>query len=248
MFWDLTRFCSQFAVYEGLADPDIVTSIAYPLPVGWRHNRIPAMVVINSEVNPASGDFQVTARINDLTVLARPHLSLQVGSRVNVKPDNKCAEDVHFSWVEIKRGAIPVPIKTLQHYHEDLIDWQRSPEIVNGQLRITGKAPAGSLTFEDSDNYCGQFTLYALDQEGYHHLATINELLPDGYHWTDPEAEFTEAKIYSDGRFEAVAEIWDRDVLQHDHLVLRVRVAPKVNTTTDQCETATTIGAIAVKK
>ena len=241
-------YCSQFALFERLADPEYIASIADPMPVGWTHNTVPAIVVVNSEINPASGDFLITARVNDLSVLSAVNLSLQIVSRVSTGTNGKCEEDIHFSQVEIVRDVIQDEIKQIKHYHEDLIEWYQIPEVRNSGMRMVGKAPPGVLSFDDSEDYCSQFTLYSLDVEGYHYLATIAQLLPEGYHWTDAKAEITEAQVSSDGRFDALVEIWNKDLLSHDHLVLRVRAAPRFDGSTNRCEQARTLGAVSVER
>ena len=49
-------------------------------------------------------------------------------------------------------------------------------------------------------------------------------MLPAGQSWNEtPQAEITNARVYSDGRFNATIEIWDQSLLSNDHLVLVVR-------------------------
>ncbi len=49
-------------------------------------------------------------------------------------------------------------------------------------------------------------------------------------------------KVYSDGRFEAIIEIWDKSLLSHDHLVLVVRTETRKDHT-NTCLTKEVMGA-----
>ena len=217
-------YCSQFHLYQGLADPDYGASISDPLPVGWHHNAIPKLAVINSEVNSATGSFKVTARVNDLSVLSAKDLSLQIGSRVITGTDGKCEEATHLSQMKIVSGALADELKMVRYYHETSVLWAQPPKVIDYSLTLAGVAPPGTLTFEWGAGTCSQVLLYEFDALGYTYVATVYPMLPEGRSWnTIPEAEITQSRIYSDGRFEAQIEIWDKSLLAHDHLVLVIR-------------------------
>ena len=236
-------YCSQFQLYSGLADPDYLGSIADPLPVGWHHTNIPKLVVINSEVNSATGDFQVTARVNDLTLLKAKDLSLQTGSRTVVGVNQKCEEDTDFSQVKIVSGTIADELKEVRHYHQNTVLWAQPPRVEDFSLTLAGVAPPGTLSLEWKERSCSQVLLYKFDARGYTYVATVYPMLPAGRSWnTIPDAEVASGKVYSDGRFEAIIEIWDKSLLSHDHLVLVVRTETRKDNT-NTCWTEEVMGA-----
>ena len=235
-------YCSQFHLFSGLADREYLGSIADPLPVGWHHDTIPKLVVINSEVNSATGDFQVTARVNDLTLLKAKDLSLQTGSRVTEGADQKCKEDTHFSQVKIAPGTITDEFKQVRYYHQETVLWAQPPRVKDFSLTLAGVAPPGTLSLEWKERSCSQFLLYEFDSRGYTRVATVYPMLPAGHTWnTIPDAEVTSGKVYSDGRFEAMIEIWDKNLLSHDHLVLVVRAETRKDNT-NTCLTGEVMG------
>ena len=236
-------YCSQFQLYSGLADPDYLGSIADPLPVGWHHTNIPKLVVINSEVNSATGDFQVTARVNDLTLLKAKDLSLQTGSRTVVGVNQKCEEDTDFSQVKIVSGTIADELKEVRHYHQNTVLWAQPPRVEDFSLTLAGVAPPGTLSLEWKERSCSQVLLYKFDARGYTYVATVYPMLPAGRSWnTIPDAEVASGKVYSDGRFEAIIEIWDKSLLSHDHLVLVFRAETRKDHT-NTCPTEEVMGA-----
>ena len=236
-------YCSQFHLYSGLADPDYSGSIADPLPVGWHHTNIPKLVVINSEVNSATGDFQVTARVNDLTLLKAEDLSLQTGSRTVVGVNQKCEEDTNFSQVKIVLGTIADELKKVRHYYQETVLWAQPPRVKDFSLTLAGVAPPGTLSLEWKERSCSQVLLYKFDARGYTYVATVYPMLPAGRSWnTILDAEVASGKVYSDGRFEAIIEIWDKSLLSHDHLVLVVRTETRKDHT-NTCPTEEVMGA-----
>ena len=241
------NYCSQFHIYEGLADPEPVTGLADPLPIGWSHNSIPSTAIINSEINPATREFSVTARVNDHHLLSMEDLSLEVDSRVTVGQDGKCEQGTTFSQVMIEKGTIPDELKTVKHYHEDQIAWDWPPQVSNYQIHLSGKAPPGSISFEHRDGFCGQIDLYRLDESGYHRISSVNPMLSGGQQWTTtPGAEITSGQVNPDGRFEAVVQIWDADLLNHPHVVLNIRKETPLNPATNQCASSDTMGAVSL--
>ena len=250
MVLDLTLgndpYCSQFFLYAGLADPEPLSGLADPLLVGWHHDEIPPIAVIQHEITPATGDFSVTARVNDLDLLKDKDLSLSVKSRVETGAGSLCKEAINFSQVKVEQGNVPHEMKEVQHYHDDLIQWSQIPRVRNYQIKLEGKAPPNSLSFESQKGYCVQFYFHEHSSQGYQLLEIVYPTLSAGYSWNEtPEAEITEARTWSDGRFEAVIEIWDKSLLSHN-LVLVVRSAAKRIPGTNQCEDRGTMGAVTV--
>ena len=236
-------YCSQFHLYSGLADPDYLGSITDPPPVGWHHTSIPKLVVINSEINSATGDFRVTARVNDLAPLRARNLSLQIGSRTVGGVNQKCEEDTNFSQVKIVPGTIADELKQARHYHQETLLWAQPPRVKDFSLTLAGVAPSGTLSFEWKEKSCSQVLLYEFDARGNTYVATVYPMLQEGHSWnTPPDAEITHGKVYSDGRFEAIIEIWDKSLLSHDHLVLVVRVET-IENDTNTCPTEEVMGA-----
>ena len=240
-------YCSQFSLYEGLADPTPLSGLSDPLPVGWSHNEVPDAVVISHEITPATGDFTVTARMSNPSILTAMDLSLQVHSQVETGADGRCMESIHFSQVKVEQGKIPDYMKEVKHYHDDLIQWDYPPRVRNYQIRLEGKAPPNSLAFKWRDDYCVQFYLHSHSNRGYQFLEIVYPILSAGYSWNEtPGAEITEARTWSDGKFEAVIEIWDKSLLSHDSLVLVARSPAKRISGTNQCESRGALSAVTI--
>lgn len=241
-------FCPQFYVYEGLADPEPLAGIADPMTVGWQYNEVPEIEAINSEINSATGEFRITARVNDRVLLMAKDLSLHVSSRVQSGQDGNCEESIDFSQVRIELGTIPDERKEIKHYHTDQITWDWPPQVNNYQIHLSGKAPPGSLSFQARDNYCGQIGLSRVDENGYHRIASVNSLLPAGQLWTTtPRAEITSGQVRSDGRFEATIEIWDASLLNHAHVVLEIDAESPLDRSTNQCAPSETMSAVTLQ-
>ncbi len=62
-------FCSQFSLYRNVINQVLVATIRDPLPARWTHNEIPDVVVVNDRIDPTTGEFAVTARINDISLV-----------------------------------------------------------------------------------------------------------------------------------------------------------------------------------
>ena len=241
------NYCSQFHLNQGLSDPSPLTGPVDPLPVGWSHRSIPDAAIINSEINPASGEFSVTARVNNAQLLGRKDLSLQVASRVTVGQDGDCEEATIYSHILIESGRIPNQLKKVKHYHNDQIAWDWLPQVSNYQIHLSGKALPGSISFQDRDNYCGQIDLYRMDESGYHRISGVNPMLPAGQSWaTTPGAEITSGSVDSDGRFEAIIQIWDANLLNHPHVVLEIEFESLLDRSTNQCASSETMGAVSL--
>ena len=241
------NYCSQFALHQGLADPLPQEGPTDPLPVGWTHESIPDAAVINSEINPASGEFSVTARVNNAQLLGGKDLSLQVVSRVTAGQDGNCEESTIYSHILIESGRIPDQLKKVRHYHNDQIAWDWRPQVSNHQIHLSGKAPPRSLSFQDRDNYCNQIDLYRMDESGYHWISSVEPLLTAGQQWADnPRAEIISGSTEPNGRFEAIIQIWDANVLNHRHVVLVIDRETSLNTATNQCAPSNTMSAVSL--
>ena len=241
-------FCSQFVVYEGLAEPEPLAVIAEPLAVGWHHSEVPEIAVISSEITTETGEFRITAQVNSHDLLVAEDLSLQVSSRVTTGPDGKCAESTDFSHVEVAHGTLAEELKEIKHYHQNAIEWNQVPEVKDYRIMLSGRAQPGSLSFDWREGFCGQLLLYELDAAGYHYIASVRALPPEGYSWDDPsQAEITKGHTIADGSFSAVIEIWDRDLLDNNHLVLVVRAESVSDKAANRCSQSDTLSAVTVK-
>ena len=242
-------YCSQFFLYQGLADPEPLSDLAEPLLVTWKHTAFPKVTILNYDINPSTGDFRVTARVNNDDVLLKDDLSVKVASRVERVTDTRCKENANLSQAKVVRGSIPDKLKTFKHYHEDAIHWDQAPRLENYRISLVGKAPPGELSFQWHDDFCSQLLLYEFDVMGYYYIATVRPLLPEGYSWNDPSiAEVTEARINRDGSFRAGVEVWDHTLLSHDHVVLVVRAESKEDKTARKCFRAGVLGAVTINQ
>ena len=243
------NFCSQFIVYEGLAEPKPLASIAGPLTVGWEHNKVPELSVINSDISPDAREFSITARVNDYQLLQAKNPSLQVASRANVGRDGECEQSTTFSQVIIEKGTIPADMKTVKHYQADQIAWDWPPQVSNYQIHLSGKAPPGSMSFHDRDNYCSQIDLYRMDESGYHRISGVNPMLPAGSQWdSTPGAEIVSGNVDSNGNFEAVIQVWDANLLNHSHVVLRIGAESLLDRSTNQCAPSEAMGTVSLTR
>ena len=75
-------YCSQLHLYRDPGLRDWVTSIDEPLLAGWRYEETPEVIIVNSHINSDTGEFSVTARINEKSVADTRNLYLTVESRV----------------------------------------------------------------------------------------------------------------------------------------------------------------------
>ena len=239
--------CSQFHLYQGLEDPIPLEGPHNPLPVGWTYESIPDAAIINSEINPLTGKFSITARVNNAGLLNRNDLSIQVISRKKEDQDGVCKQPTVFSHVLIERGNIPEDLKENQHHHTDQIAWARLPQVNNYQVHLSGQAPPGSISFQHLEGYCAQANLYRMDEIGYHRISGVNSMLPNGQHWTTtPRAEITSGRVGSDGRFEATIQIWDASLLNYPHVVLEIKAKARIDALTNRCAPSDTMGAVSL--
>ena len=191
-------FCSQFALFRNIINQERVATFSDPLSVGWSHGEVPKVVVVNDQINPGTGEFSVTARINDPGLSQIAELSLLIKSRATVGANNLCGASDNYSQIAVSLGEIPNELKVTRHYHLDAIHWTNPPAISGASLTFAGIAEPGSIGLESKDGYCGQFSLYWRDESGYHRIASLAPLLPNNMHWTNPQAaEMVEGWTYT---------------------------------------------------
>ena len=130
----------------------------------------------------------------------------------------------------------------------DFIEWDYLPEVKDYRIRLSGKAQPGTLSFNWRERFCGQLLLYELDVEGYHYIAAVRPMLPEGYSWNDSsKAEVAEGNTRADGSFEAVIEIWDKGLLAHERVVLVVRAESVSNKVSNHCSQSDILTAVTLK-
>ena len=242
-------YCSQFTLYRNVINQEWVASVSDPLLVGWNYDEVPDLMVVNDSIDPTTGEFSVTARINAPGLKEIPELSLLVRSRVTVGTDNLCGRSDSYSQVAVSRGIIPAELKVIRHYHLDVIQWTEPPKISGATLAFAGVAEPGTITLKDQDDYCGQFSLYVRDKSGYHRVTSVAPLLPDGWEWTNPQsAEFVKGWTYTDGKFNATARLSSDLLSRHPNLILVVRTAAAVDAATGECSSSEVLSAIDIQR
>ncbi len=241
-------YCSQFLLYDGIGRSSWVASVADPLPAGWHRDDISELVVINHQINPATGQFSVTAQINGPALAEVADLSLSVRSRVTTGADGFCEESISYSQGPIVTGVIPIELKEFRHYHLDAIEWISPPKISGNVLRFAGKALPGAVQLTWREDYCGQFDLYYRDERGYHYIDSINPLLPDDRFWPEQiAAEVTAQRVGGDGAFEALVRISDNDLLERPDLILLVETEAEWNRNTRKCGDSAVLSAVDIR-
>ena len=200
-----------------------MATVRDPLPVGWLHGEFPGVVVVNDTINPATGEFSVTARINDPALSEIPELSLAVESRVQADASNVCSPGDSYSQVAVSKGQVPSQFKVVQHYHADAIQWTGPPTIAGNTLTFAGKADPGTVLLDYREGYCSQFTFYARDARGYHFLAYLDPFLSGGQTWAGQgTGQVTGYVIAGDGSFEATVELTPNALQAYRNVVLVV--------------------------
>lgn len=241
-------YCSQFALFEGIGNQEWVGNVSGPLPVRWKHREVPKAVVVNDKINTDSGEFSVTARINDPALSRISDLSLLVSSREKAGADNSCAESVLYSQVPVAIGDIPDEKKASKHYHADAVEWRGQPTIIGDTLQFSGRAAPGSVSLTAMDRYCSQFSFYEHDARGYHYIDSLNPFLPGNQYWTGPiTAEVTSYHIAGDGTFEATATVSGKALDGYHNVVLVVTTPAAVNPATGLCGDFEVMSAIDVQ-
>ena len=241
-------YCSQFQLYRGSGQRDWVTSIADPLPAGWRYEETPEITVVNGQINSATGQFSVTARINGNALADTKDLYLSVESRVALGADGFCLPSETYSQIPISSGKIPDGVKSFEHYHLDAIQWADAPTITGDIMSFAGKTSPGAIRLTWQEGYCSQFHLYELDESGYHYIDSINPLPPSGQVWTEPvTAEVTRQHTAADGTFEATVKLSESALKRYRNPVLLVRAASVLDDSINRCSKTETLSAIDIR-
>ena len=238
-------YCSQFTLYRNVINQEWVASVSDPLLVGWTHGEIPKAVAVNDRINPETGEFSITTRINDQTLYQIPELSLLVRSRELVGSNNLCGEGDSYSQIAVSTGQIPPELKVSKHYHLDAIEWIAPPTISGTTLTFRGRAQPGTIALEWRDGYCGQFSFYDRDEIGYHYIDSLNPFLPGGRSWTGTiTGEVTRYNVAEDGTFEANASLIGNALSGYDNVVLVVRTLAAVDPGSRKCGASDVMSAI----
>ena len=243
-------YCSQFDLYRNVVNQEWVTGVSDPLLVGWQHSGIPQVVVLSDKIDPESGEFSVTAMINDPELAGIQDLSLLVGSRVESGSDNTCSGSDSYSQLSVSLGEIPNELKTPKHYHhnENAIQWTSPPTISGNQLKFSGKAEPGAIGFEWREGHCSQFSFYERDELGYHYIDSLSMFLPGNRSWTGPiTAEITNYHIGGDGAFKTTALITENTLDGYNNPVFVVRTLAAVDQATRKCGTSVVLSAIDIQ-
>ena len=241
-------YCSQFQLYQGPGRWDWLTSIDEPLLAGWHYEEIPEVIIVNGYVNMHTGEFSVTARINDKSVADTRDLYLAVESRVLLGADGFCLPSETYSQVTVTSGDIPGSLRTARHYHSDAIQWTSPPTITGNTMHFAGKAPPGVVWLTWQEGQCSQFHLYDLDESGYHYIDSVSPLLPGGRFWTDPViAEVTSQLTGADGTFEATVKLSDSALTKYRNPVLVVESQSVLENATNRCGDSDTLSAIDIR-
>ena len=243
------NYCSQFTLYRNFINQERVATIRDPLAFGVLYSEAPKILVVNEQIDSATGEFSVTARINDAGLSQIAEVSLLVESRVAIGEDRLCAQGDSFSQVAVSLGQIPIELKVTKHYHSDAIEWTDPPAISGTSLTFAGVAESGTIDLRWRDGYCGQFSLYERDETGYHRIDSLAPLLSDNRKWTSPQpAELTKGWTYTDGKFNATAEL-SPDLLDgYNNPLLVVRTAAPVDPATRKCGNSEVLSAIDIQR
>ena len=241
-------YCSQFHLYRGPGQREWIGDIAEPLPVGWHYEEVPKIAVVNGSINPDTGEFSITARINDESVAGTRNLYLAVESRALLGSDGFCLPSNTYSETPVAYGNIPDGLESTRHFHLDAIQWVDPPAITGDTMRFAGKASPGLVRLTWQEGYCSQLHLYDLTESGYHYIDSINPLLPSGRFWTDSvTAEVTSQRTESDGTFEATVKLSGNALRNYRNPVLAVDAQSVLESTTIQCGDSDTLSAIDVR-
>ena len=240
--------CPQFTLYRKFVNQERVATVSDPLLVGWLHGGIPSVVVVNDTINPATGEFSVTARINDPALSEIPELSLAVESRVQADASNVCSPGDSYSQVAVSKGQVPSQFKVVQHYHADLIQWTGPPTIAGNTLTFAGKADPGTVLLDYREGYCSQFTFYARDARGYHFIDYLDPFLPGGQTWAgEGTGQVTKYVIAGDGSFEATVELTPNALQAYRNVVLVVNSLAALDPDTRICGDSVVMSAFDIR-
>ena len=206
------------------------------------------MAVVNGPIDPGTGEFNITARINDQSVADTRNLYLAVESRVLLGQDGFCLPSNTYSETLVVHGNIPDGLKSTQHFHLDAFQWIDPPTITGDTMRFAGKAAPGLIRLTWQEGHCSQLHLYDLTESGYHYIDSINPLLPRGRSWTDSViAEVTGQRTESDGTFEAAVKLSGNALRSYGNPVLAVDAQSVLDSSTNQCGDSDTLSAVDVR-
>ena len=241
-------YCSQFSLYRYIINQEWVASVSDPLPAGWSYDDIPDVVVVNHHISPDTGEFSVTAKINENALGNIDDLSLLVRSRVTTGSDGLCNESVHYSQIPVIAGNIPSHLKETKYYHLDAIEWISPPTISGNTLRFVGKALPGVVHLTWQEGYCTQFHFYERDEGGYQYIHYLNLLLPAGSHYTGQIiGEVTAQRVSADGTFEALVKLSDNALAGYQNPVLLVQTLAEKDSETNECGESDVISVVDIR-
>ena len=239
------RLCSNFFLKSPVRQD--LMGIADPLPAGSFYQEIPEAVVVNSQINPGAGEFQVTARIYDPNIIGSGDLSLAVVARVEAESDNSCPESIRYSHLPVVPGSIPDHLKQTRHYSLDVIQWTFPPTLADGKLSFAGIGPPGAVTLTARDGYCSQIHLFHVSQWGYHLISSISPLVEGNQYWIDPFAEVTAARVNQDGSFEAEVTFRNGSLDDYDNPVLVVVSPAQASGITNRCAESEVLSVVDIR-
>lgn len=241
-------YCSQFHLYRGPGQWEWIGDIAEPLPVGWHYEEVPKIAVVNGSINPDTGEFSITARINDKSVADTRNLYLAVESRALLGADGFCLPSNIYFEAPVAYGNIPGDLKSAEHFHLGAIQWVDPPAITGDTMRFAGKAAPGLVRLTWQEGYCSQLHLYDLTESGYHYIDSISPSLPSGRSWTySVIAEVSSQRTESDGTFEATVKLSGNALRNYRNPVLAVYAQSVLESDTNQCGDSDTLSAIDVR-
>ena len=241
-------YCSQFHLYQGSGQQLWVAGIEEPLTAGWSYEEAPEVIIVNGRINSDTGEFNVTARINDKALADTKDLYLSVESREILGADGFCLPSDTYSQTAIATGKIPGNLKSAKHYHLDVIQWITPPTISGDTMRFAGKTSPGSVRLTWQEGYCSQFHLYELKEGGYHYIDSISPLLPSDRFWTDSViAEVTSQRTAADGTFQATVKLNGNAFKKYRSLVLLVQAHSVLDSNTNECSDSDALSAIDIQ-
>ncbi len=235
-------------MFRGSGQRDWVASVSEPLQVGWYYDEVPEVAIINGWIDSDTGQFTVTARINERSLVNANGLSLSVESRVATGADGFCLPSRTYSQTPVSTGAIPENLKSADHYHLDAIRWIEPPTITGDTMRFSGKSSPGLVRLTWREGYCSQFRLYEHDDRGYHQIDAINPLLPSDRSWTDPYiAEVISQHTTADGTFDATVNLSPNALNKYLNPVLVVESSSRLDSVTNECGDSDALSAINIR-
>ncbi len=242
-------YCSQFHLYRGGGQQLWLASVAEPLQAGWYYEEVPGVAVVNGRIDADTGQFSITARLNEADLAGTQDMFLTIQSRALLGDDGFCLPSETYSRTPISVGRIPENHKSTEHYHLDAIQWQTPPTVIGDAMQLAGKASPGVVRLTWEEGYCSQFQLYEHDEFGYHYIGPINPLLPSGRFWNDSViAEFTSQRTDADGTFEATVRLDNNALNKYVNPVLLVGSRSVFDENTARCNGSEALSAIDIRR